>query len=53
MSKSIVAKLEEIKRLLKDIAEWNLPEQFEFNYGSNGAREYIRKLAKQALQELE
>lgn len=51
---------------LKTIADWNLPETGEFwdeaktrkisyehNYGSNGARDYMRTIAQQALETTE
>lgn len=42
----------ELKTALKRIANWNeLPWEFGFNYGSNGERDYYRKIAREALGE--
>ena len=36
---------------LDSIAKWNLPEHYELDYGSNGARGYIKGVAERALVE--
>ena len=58
----MTTELNEVRQLLQQIADWKLPEtgkyydaeqqhpmSYEMCYGSNGAREYIRNLAQDAL----
>ena len=49
-----------MRKALKRIAEWDLPEEkcrdgscmvpYECNHGINGARDYVKQLAKEALE---
>lgn len=62
----LVEQVKVLREALQNIAEWNLPETGEFwdeaktrkisyehNYGSNGARDYMRTIAQQALETTE
>ena len=46
-----------MRRALEDIRNWNLPliegQSYEVMMGSNGARDYMRKIAKQALESID
>jgi uncharacterized protein YukJ len=59
----IETKTEELTQALQKIADWEMPESgsfwddektrpmsYEAAYGSNGVRDYIKEIAKQALQ---
>lgn len=51
-------KIENMSRALKIISDWDLPKaehkgdpcSYESAYGSNGARDYIKHVAKEALE---
>lgn len=64
--KQLAEQVKVLSTALKTIAEWNLPEtgdfwdeaktrkiSYESWYGSNGARDYMKNVAQQALQKTE
>ena len=40
---------ESLAKALDSISKWELPKHYELDYGSNGARDYIKGVAERAL----